>query len=67
MELYIQNRECMYLVIYSFVTNSYTAPSDWMAMYNGPEIIQGDSAGNISSLGDDPIGHCEKKFGWLRK
>ena len=38
--IYIKNKGCMFLVIYSFVTSSYTAPSDWMATCNGLEIIQ---------------------------
>ena len=38
--IYIKNKGCVHLVIYCFVTSSYTAPSDWMATYNGLEIIQ---------------------------
>jgi len=57
----------VYLVIYSFVTNFRTAPSDWMATFNGLETIQGDSAGNIDSFRGDIVSNCEKIFEWLTK
>jgi hypothetical protein len=55
----------VFLVIFSFVTNSFTAPSGWMTTFYGLEIIQGDSAGNVDSFRGDS--HCEKNLEWLTK
>jgi len=38
-----------------------------MTTFNGLEIIQGDSTGNIDSFRGDSVSHCEKNFEWLTK